>query len=79
MPSITAPITAQAVVYVCLIDVFVSVNGWDRIAVLSSAPAAAQAMDNVKKTDVSAKRGKYTGTCFHCVSCQSIYFSIMQL
>lgn len=57
MPSITAPITAQAVVYACPIDAFALANGLDRIAVWSSAPVAAQAMDNVKKTDASAKKG----------------------
>lgn len=60
MPSIIAPITAQAVVYACPTDAFVSANGWDRIAVSSSALAAAQAMGNAKKIDASAKRGKYT-------------------
>lgn len=59
MPSITAPIIAQAVVYACPIDASALGNGWDRIAVWSSAPMAAQAMDIARKTDVSVKRGKY--------------------
>lgn len=60
MPSITAQITAQVVVYACPTDAFVSANGWDRIAVSNFALTAAQAMDIVKKTDASAKRGKCT-------------------
>lgn len=60
MPSTIAPITVQAVVYACPIDASVSANGWDRIAVWNSALTAAQAMDIVKKTVASAKRGKYT-------------------
>lgn len=59
MPSTTVLITAQAVEYACPIDAFAWGNGLDRIAVWSSAPVAVRVMDIVKKTDASAKRGKY--------------------